>query len=147
LALRFIETDIEIEASAAEVWRVLSDFDRWPEWHPFVSGVSGRLAAGEQVALRKGSGDRSLTVRQKVAMVRDGEEFRLAGKLGVRGLLDNEHRFRVEPMGETRSRFLHGQAFRGVLVRLLIRKRGAASYEVFEQINEALKRRVEEGAP
>jgi hypothetical protein len=143
MALRFIETDIVINAPATKVWKVLSDLERWPEWHPFVSGVKGSLAKGERILLHKGTGERSITVTQTVVRVEPGSEFRLAGKLGVKGLLDNEHRFSIEQIDDETTRFLHGQAFRGPLVRMLIRKRGQASYEVSEQINEALKERVE----
>lgn len=146
MALRFIETDIEIDAPASAVWEVVSDLERWPEWHPFVSRVKGTLRVGETVLLQKGADAvRSITVKQSVASVEQETEFRLVGRLGLRGLLDNEHRFRVEEIDAATSRFLHGQAFRGFLVRMLIRKRGQSSYEVFDEINEALKRRVEAG--
>ena len=145
MALRFIETDIEISAPASAVWAVLANIEAWPDWHPFVTVVRGNLAEGERVLIEKAAGrGRTITVSQRVAFVEQGTEFRLAGKLGARGLLDNEHRFRVESIDAVSSRFLHGQAFRGFLVRLLIRRRGAASYEIFEEINEALKQRVEE---
>lgn len=146
MALRFIETDIAIDAPAADVWRVISDLSSWSDWHPFVARVRGDVAPGGRVVLDKNApGGRTIALRQVVASVEEGVEFRLAGTLLVRGLLDNEHRFRVEPIDETRSRFFHGQAFRGFLVRLMIRKRGASTYEVFEEVNRALKRRVESG--
>ena len=139
MALRFIETDIEIDAPAQEVWEILRDLSRWPEWHPFVISVVGDLTVGSRLRLVKGSGERSISVGQKVAVVDPGTEFRLVGKLGLRGLLDNEHRFRVEPTDGDKCRFFHGQVFRGWLVRVLIRRKDEASYEVFEEINKALK--------
>jgi hypothetical protein len=145
LALRFIETDVEIDAPAQAVWEILRDLSHWPEWHPFVSVVVGDLTVGSRVRLVKGSGERSISVYQKVAVVEPGTEFRLAGKLGWRGLLDNEHRFRVESTGDDKCRFFHGQAFRGLLVRMLIRRKDGSSYEVFEEINQALKKRAEAG--
>jgi hypothetical protein len=144
MALRFIETDIEIDAAPETVWRVLADLPTWPRWHPYVDGARGALEEGSRVVLRKSApGGRTMAVRQTVARVEDGIEFRLVGRLAVRGLLDNEHRFRVEPTGEGRTRFLHGQAFRGFLVRIMIRRRGATAYEVFDEINKALKAWVE----
>lgn len=144
MALRFIETDIEIDAPPEAVWAVLADLSTWPDWHPFVDGVGGALERGRRVVLRKSAPrGRTIAVRQTVASIDDGVEFRLAGKLGVKGLLDNEHRFRVEPAGDGGTRFLHGQAFRGFLVRMMIRRRGASTYEVFDEINRALKARVE----
>ena len=144
MALRFIETDIEIDASAGKVWSIISDFSTWVDWHPYVDRARGSLEAGRKVVLLKGApGGRTIAVKQRVASVEDAAEFRLAGSLGFRGLLDNEHRFRVEPVDENRCRFLHGQAFRGVLVRLMIRRRGESTYEIFDEINGALKAYVE----
>ena len=34
-----LETAVEIRASAAEAWRLLTDTSRWPEWGPSVSRV------------------------------------------------------------------------------------------------------------
>ncbi len=144
MALRFIETDIEIDAPVEAVWRVLSDVGNWPEWHPYVERVRGSLELNKALVLSKSAAEgRTISVRQVVTTLEEGVEFRLTGRLGVSGLLDNEHRFRIEAIDEERSRFFHGQAFRGFLVRLMIRRRGESTYDVFDQINEALKRRVE----
>ena len=138
MALRFIETDIEIDAPADAVWRVLRDLHRWPEWHPFVDRVRGTLDVGKAVVLSKTAGEgRTISVRQVVTTLEEGAEFRLTGRLGLSGLLDNEHRFRVEPIDDEHSRFFHGQAVRGFLVRLMIRRRGESTYDVFDQINDA----------
>lgn len=41
--------ETRIDAPRAAVWRVLSDFTRYPEWNPFTPQVVGRCAAGEDV--------------------------------------------------------------------------------------------------
>lgn len=56
--------------------------------------------------------------------------------------LDDEHSFRLEPLPQGRTRFVQGEHFRGMLVGLF-----AGTLEKtrlgFEQMNQALKRRVE----
>src|SRR5690349_17967051 len=47
-----IETAIEIEAGPREVWRVLTDFARYPEWNPFITRISGDLVDGGRLQVR-----------------------------------------------------------------------------------------------
>lgn len=40
--MRELNTEIEIKASAARVWRLLTDFDAYPQWNPFIRSVEGK---------------------------------------------------------------------------------------------------------
>ncbi len=40
--MKEIHTEIEINAPAGKVWRVLTDFPSYPEWNPFAAPC-GRL--------------------------------------------------------------------------------------------------------
>ena len=40
---RQIENGFWIDASSDRVWRVLTDFDRMPNWNPFITAISGPL--------------------------------------------------------------------------------------------------------
>lgn len=39
--MRELNSEIEIRASAERVWQLLTDFDRYPQWNPFIRSVSG----------------------------------------------------------------------------------------------------------
>lgn len=39
-----IRSEIHIGASPAKVWQVLSAFEHYPEWNPFVKKLSGEPA-------------------------------------------------------------------------------------------------------
>lgn len=36
-----ISTEIEIAAPPATIWAVLTDYERYPEWNPFLTKISG----------------------------------------------------------------------------------------------------------
>jgi hypothetical protein len=138
-----IEKVIEIDAPPEAVWRVLMEFDAYSEWNPFIRSISGRAEPGETLTVRlEPAGGRGMTIKPKVQAVEPDRELRWRGRLLVPGLFDGEHTFRIEPIGEGRSRFVQGERFGGVLVPLVkgvLRKTELA----FEQMNAALKQRVE----
>jgi hypothetical protein len=68
--------------------------------------------------------------------------LRWLGRLGLPGLLDGEHSFRLDPAGEGRTRFVQSERFTGLLVRFF-GKTLAQTERGFAQMNEALKRRAE----
>nr|WP_319373964.1 SRPBCC family protein [uncultured Methanobacterium sp.] len=44
--MKEIYTEIEINASASTVWDILTDFDKFPKWNPFMKKISGNLQEG-----------------------------------------------------------------------------------------------------
>ena len=139
-----IETSIEIDAPAALVWSVLLDFDAYFEWNPFVLGIQGLAVPGERlhVSIRP-PGCRSMTFKPRVLNVVDGRELRWLGRFLLPGLFDGEHCFRLEPIGASRVRFVHGEAFSGLLVEHAEGSLLESTREGFDEMNRALKRRCE----
>jgi len=73
-----------------------------------------------------------------------GEALEWPGHLGVRGLFDGRHEFRIDALEDGRSRLRQRETFSGLLVRLLLD--GASIAAGFEATNSALETRVE-GVP
>jgi len=69
--------------------------------------------------------------------------MRWVGHLLVPGLFDGEHSLAIHPLEGNRVRFVQHEAFKGVLVRLLARSLDKNTLRGFEEMNEALKERVE----
>ncbi len=49
--MRTMEHAIGVPASPATVWQVLAGTERYGEWNPFMTGLSGRLAVGERLTV------------------------------------------------------------------------------------------------
>ena len=45
--MRTIETAIDISASAERVWDVLTRFDAYPGWNPFITSITGIPREGQ----------------------------------------------------------------------------------------------------
>ena len=138
-----LRTEIEIDATPAIVWRVLVDFQHFSDWNPFIPFITGdaRVGARLEVILAPPNG-REWTIRPRVLAVEEERELRWVGHFLFRGLFDGEHFFRLVPVGEGRTRFVHGENFSGILVKPMTELlTNTARGFVF--MNQALKKRVE----
>src|SRR4051812_34881281 len=90
-------TEITIAAPPRLVWRVLANFDAYPDWNSFIPRISGRLEVGEHLEARiEAPHGPRMTFRPLVLAVEPDRELRWLGKVWVRGLFDGEHRFAIE---------------------------------------------------
>jgi hypothetical protein len=77
-----------------------------------------------------------------VLSVRPERELRWLGHLFVPGIVDGEHYFLLEPIGEHRTRLTQGEKFSGLLV-VLLGGMLSSTKEGFEAMNTALKLQAE----
>ena len=140
---REIQHQIDIDAPPAAVWAQLTDTGAYAEWNPFVRRLDGALTEGARLQVDIAPpGGRAMTFKPTVLAARPHRELRWLGKFLVKGLIDGEHSFRLEPLPDGGTRFVQAERFRGVLVRLL----GGTLENTrlgFEQMNLALKQRAE----
>lgn len=144
--MRYIERSVEIQSEPQEVWRVLSDTARFPDWNPFILKFDGALGEGNRatVVLRP-PGGRPMTFRPRLLRVQPPRELRWLGRVGIRGIFDGEHAFQIQSVAPGRVRLVQSERFSGLLVPLLRRTIDQAAAG-FEAMNEALRARVEAGA-
>jgi hypothetical protein len=142
--MKELHSEIEIAATAERVWRVLTDFPSYPQWNPFIRRISGEPKTGERLEVRlEPPGGQGMTFRPKLLNAEANHELRWLGRLFVPGLFDGEHSLIIEPLGESRVRFVQREEFRGLLVPLLARSLDDNTRRGFEEMNHALKERAE----
>jgi hypothetical protein len=142
--MKELHSQIEINASAERVWHLLTDFASYPQWNPFIRRISGEPTTGEHLQVRlEPPESRGITLRPKVLSAEPNHQLRWLGHLFVPGLLDGEHSFVIQPLGENRVRFVQREAFRGLLVPLFARSLDKSTLGGFEEMNQALKERAE----
>ena len=89
-------TEIEINAAPEKVWRILTDFEAYPNWNPFIKKIKGNLAVGEKLEVFiQPSGAKGMTFKPTLLTVEKEKELRWLGKLFVSGLFDGEHFFKI----------------------------------------------------
>lgn len=141
--MKKLTTEIMIEAPAAVVWEILADLDRYEEWNPFIVSAQGDVTEGSR--LRNDmqlSGGRTTTIKPTVTSVEPGRYFEWLGHLGVRGLFDGRHQFKLEAVGEG-TRFIQSEEFTGILVPLFAKMLDGGTRAGFEAMNQEIKKRAE----
>jgi hypothetical protein len=142
--MKELHTEIEIDAPAERVWRVLTDFASYPQWNPFIRTISGQPTPGERLKARlEPPGGRGMTFKPKVLNAEPNRELRWLGNLMVPGLFDGEHSFTIQPLEADHVRFVQREAFKGLLVPLFARSLDTNTRRGFEEMNRALKERAE----
>ncbi len=142
---RQITSSIEINASTAQVWAALTDFSSFPDWNPFIRRASGSIEPGARLEVFiQPSGARGMTFRPTLLAVEPQRELRWLGRFLIPGLFDGEHVFQIESLGENQVQFVHCETFSGVLVPFFWRGLDTDTRRGFEEMNRALKARVEE---
>jgi hypothetical protein len=143
MAKRQIETEIDINAPAAKVWAVLTDFARMGLWNPFITSIAGKAAAGERLTVTiRPPGKSAITLHPTLLAVRPERELRWLGHFIVSGIFDGEHYFLLDPLDDRRTRLTHGESFSGLLVGFLTATLDATETG-FNNMNAALKQQAE----
>ena len=93
LNMKELRSEIEIDAPAEQVWRVLTNFAAFPQWNPFIRKASGDIRVGASIEVRmQPSGARAMTFRPKVLNVEPNRELRWIGRLWIPRLVSTETR-------------------------------------------------------
>ncbi len=149
-----IETGTDIAAPPWRVWRLLTDFDAYPAWNPFLTRVEGRPEQDARLRVRvEPPGRSALVLTPRVVALETGRELRWRGRLLFpRGLLDGEHAVELERLADGReTRLRHAARFTGLLAPLA----GAAGVldttrrglEAMDAAVKALAERARAGRP
>jgi hypothetical protein len=143
--MREIRTEVEIHASPERVWQVLTAFEQYAEWNPFLRISEGTATPGSTLVVTiMPEGGPNTTFRASVEVATSPTELRWIGHLGVPGLFDGRHRFELFPAGPATTRLVQSEAFRGLLVRpAFYFGVGDATKTGFGKMNEALRGRAE----
>lgn len=135
-----IKTAITIEATPERVWEVLTGFNEYPHWNPFIKSLQGRVKTGEKIIVRlEPPGAKGMTFKPKVLAFEANREFKWIGHLFFPGLFDGEHRFELIDNGNGTTTFIQAEKFKGILVHMLSNMLDGSTMDGFRAMNEQLK--------
>lgn len=139
-----LHTEIRIQADSEAIWRVLTDFDGYPEWNPFIKSLTGEMVPGNtiRVLLQPQTGS-AMRFSPKVLWVEPNRGFGWLGKLGLKGIFDGEHHFEIQPHPNGGCILQQFEHFDGILVPIFKKNLLTHTKADFERLNQAIKQRAE----
>lgn len=141
--MREINTQININATPEKIWKILMDFDRYPEWNPFVISIIGRAHLRERLSITVQPADsKPMRFKPKVTLFKKEKQFGWMGHLWMVGLFDGHHIFEIDSK-DSGCAFFQREEFSGLLVPLFWKSLNTKTKAGFEAMNLALKEMAE----
>lgn len=142
-----VQAEVEINAPADVVWSVLTDFDNYSEWHPSIQGIAlyGPLTENTKGSLSVISkpGASPSQVGMILTEVEPGKAMSWKGGLGPTWLALGFHYHYLQPLPSGATRLVHGEAFSGLLFKLLWPLFKGKFDREYAEASSVLKRRCE----
>lgn len=141
-----INSSIVIKASPQEIWKTLVDLESYPDWNPFIVYAKGRIAKNEKINITtKPVGRNSFSFTPTINEVVRNKKIIWLGKAIVRGLFDGQHLFELHDNQDETTTFTQKESFSGLLIPFCKKMIEVDTLKGFILMNEALKKKVEEG--
>lgn len=142
--MKELKTEILINATPKKVWAVLTDFQYYPEWNPFIKSITGNVAVGNKIIVRLEPPEATgMTFKPKVLVFDKNKEFRWLGNFLFPGLFDGEHKFELIDNGNGSTTFIQSEKFKEILVPLLRRMLDINTINRFNLMNQKLRALLE----
>ena len=138
-------TEFDIQASDHKVWKILIDFEKYPDWNPSLPYIAGELTEGSMVSLTLGlPGKRPMNVTAKLEQVQPLKKLTWRGKVGAAWLFSGYRIFEIEAFEQDKIKFTHVEDIGGILAPLFKIVMGKAVQKSHDGFNEALRKRAED---
>ena len=139
---RRISAEITMAAPPARVWAALMDFPAHAAWNPFIRGIAGEAALGEELTvILSPGGVRSYVIRPRVTRLVAEQRLAWRSRLFLPGLFTGAHDLALTAHAGG-TRFTHTAGFSGILLPML-RGMLAETEQGLARMNTALRQRVE----
>jgi hypothetical protein len=134
-----LKTNIIINTPSEKVWEVLTNFENYNTWNPFIKSITGEPKTGNIINVEF----EKMNFKPKVLVFEKNKKFEWVGKLLFKGLFDGKHQFLLSENKNGTTNFKHSEKFTGILVPLLKKRLKTEFYSKFEEMNFALKKQCE----
>lgn len=139
-----IKTEITINAIPEKIWAILTDFENYPNWNPFIKSLTGQVTVGNRIKVRlEPPGANGMTFKPEILVFDNKKEFRWMGHLFFPGLFDGEHKFELIDNGNGTTLFRQSEKFNGIFIPLLKKMLENNTVNGFNLMNQKLKELAE----
>lgn len=136
-----IKTEIVIQATPEKIWKILTDFESYPQWNPFIVSITGEVEKGNKIVVSiKPSDGKGMIFKPIILTKIDNKELSWQGRLLFKGLFDGKHKFELIDNGNGTTTFIQSEKFSGIFVWLFNPEN---TKNGFNKMNQKLKELAE----
>ncbi|MDR9458921.1 MAG: SRPBCC domain-containing protein [Dehalococcoidia bacterium] len=146
--MKVTRSEIDIDAPVENVWNIIIDLERYPEWNTFTPRMGAKqIVVGEEFLLDCQMTEKQLLRDEKeVFLAYEPERFRVCwgtsrtrGRPGIKS-----YRWQIcEPVNDKRTHFINYEEFHGILAPLVNLLYGKKLHRAFVGYCQDLKKRAE----
>ena len=142
--MKEIITRIEIRSNLEKVWKILTDFQLYEYWNPFIIRVAGSPIRGEKIEIElRTAAQKTRVYRPVMTKVDPPTELRWCGKAILPLILDGEHIFTIQENEGHNVIFTQKEIFKGLGAYLGNARMFDDIRKSFQMMNSSLKLRAE----
>ena len=142
-----IETDVWIDRSPENVWKVLTATSSYGSWNPMICRLSGDLRVGNKIEFVEGpSPSDGMVFHPTVLVANPARELTWKGHVWIPGIFDGKHSFILEGTG-SKTHFIQREQFSGLFGGKPTKSILVETSRQMAAMNLALKSRVESNNP
>jgi hypothetical protein len=131
-------TQITIKSSPAEVWSMLTDVEKYPEWHPYIKKIEGKLDRKSKIKVTYKKSDTEDGVFSAYMLDNEvNKKLSWGGSLGF--IFRAKHYYIIEAVGADSVKLIQGEYWRGILGGIYGKKIYENTTRKFELMNNKLK--------
>ena len=143
MIMKEICTKIQINASPTIVWNIITDFENYGKWNPFIKKISGVNKEGKTIQVFiNPPNSRGMKFKPKILKYDPEKEIKWLGKLWIPKIFDGEHSLIIKKIDKNKVLFIQKEQFNGLLVPLftnMLKDTKAG----FQMMNQQLKQEAE----
>jgi len=146
--VKVTRSEIDIDAPVENVWNIIIDLERYPEWNTFTPRMGAKqIVVGDEFLLDCQMTEKQLLRDEKeVFLAYEPERFRVCwgtsrtrGRPGIKS-----YRWQIcEPVNDKRTHFINYEEFHGILAPLVNLLYGKKLHRAFVGYCQDLKKRAE----
>ena len=146
--MKVTRSEIDIDAPVENVWNIIIDLERYPEWNTFTPRMGAKqIVVGDEFLLDCQMTEKQLLRDEKeVFLAYEPERFRVCwgtsrtrGRPGIKS-----YRWQIcEPVNDKRTHFINYEEFHGILAPLVNLLYGKKLHRAFVGYCQDLKKRAE----
>lgn len=136
--------EIELKASAEQVWQVLTDLEKYSEWNPLLYRGVGKVELGEIVEVSAKTASKDMNFICTVTEVEPYKKFAWKFHVVHPLLFSGLHIFEIQPVDQQTVRFIDREQFKGLLLPMQAKDLTTNGLSAMVEMGIALKKRVEQ---